>query len=115
MRDGKQKTEGSGSGPLVALANSVVRHPWRVLAGTLLFIVIAVFFGAPVAGLLKGGGFADPKSESLVAADRLRAATGINAEYGIIALVKLDTDYTSPATAAEVAGVSSRLIGDPSV
>jgi RND superfamily putative drug exporter len=102
-------------GPLKLLAGAVVNHPWRIVAGALVFLVIAGVFGAPVAGLLKGGGFADPRSEAVVAADRLREATGINAEYGVVTLVKLDSEFASPAAAAEVADVTSKLLNDPMV
>jgi RND superfamily putative drug exporter len=93
----------------------VVFHPWRVVIAGLVFLVVAAVLGSPVAGLLQGGGFQDPRAESVLAADRLRAATGINAEYGVIALVRLNADSRTPASAAELAAVSATVEGDPSV
>ena len=101
--------------PLHALADLVVVHPWRVVIAGLAFLAVAGILGSPVAGLLQGGGFQDPRAESVLAADRLRATTGINAEYGVIALVRLHADSTSPAATAELAAVTTTLRRDPIV
>jgi RND superfamily putative drug exporter len=104
-----------GFKPLHSLANLVVIHPWRVVLAGVAFVAVAGVLGSPVAGLLQGGGFQDPKAESVLASDKLRAATGINAEYGVIALVRLNADSTSPAAVAELAAITSTLQRDPIV
>ena len=118
MSNRESETSGEGGhrfSPLSILANIVVRHPWRVVAGGVLFLAIAGILGGPVAGLLQGGGFQDPKSESVIAATRLRDATGINADYGVVALVRLTDDAASSASVAEVNRVSDSLARDPAV
>ena len=86
-----------------------------MVIGGLGFLAVAGIFGAPVAGLLQGGGFTDPKSESVVASDQLRNATGVNSDYGVIALVRLNDDIASPAASAEVARVSDTLSHESAV
>jgi uncharacterized membrane protein YdfJ with MMPL/SSD domain len=104
-----------GGGPLHRLAAVVAGHPWRVVSAGLLFLAIAGILGGPVAGLLQGGGFQDPRSQSVIAAARLRDATGINADYGVVALVRLPGDIMTPASATEVARIADTLSKDPSV
>lgn len=110
-----QATRAQGHGALGRLAAFVAGHPWRVVIAGILFLAIAGTLGGPVAGLLQGGGFTDPKSESVLAAARLRDATGINADYGVIALVRLPGDIATPASTAEIARVTATLSQDPSV
>jgi uncharacterized membrane protein YdfJ with MMPL/SSD domain len=104
-----------GSGPLRLLADFVVAHPWRIVIASLAFLAAAGTLGGPVAGLLQGGGFQDPRAESVLAADKLRAATGVNAEYGVIALVRLNADPQSPTAIAELTSVTVALQHDPIV
>ena len=114
--DKRETDEGRrGPGPLGALAHLVVRHPGRVVLGGVVFLAVAGIFGVPVAGLLQGGGFTDPKSESVVASDQLRNATGVNSDYGVIALVRLNDDIASPGSSAEVARVSDTLSHESAV
>jgi RND superfamily putative drug exporter len=93
----------------------VVDHPWRVVVAGLLFMASAGIFGSPVAGLLQGGGFQDPRAESVLAGDRLRAATGVNGDFAVIALVRLDQAVDSPSSLTQVAQVSRTLAADPRV
>jgi uncharacterized membrane protein YdfJ with MMPL/SSD domain len=95
--------------PLRSVSNLVARHPWRVVVAGLLFLALSGIFGGPVASLLTGGGFQDPKSESVLAADRLRAATGVNADYGVIALV------AAPPSSPSVDRVAAVMAADRSV
>ena len=114
-RNTGERGQRPASGPLHALANFVVVHPWRVVIAGLAFLAVAGILGSPVAGLLQGGGFQDARAESVLAADKLRAATGINAEYGVIALVRLNADSTAAASIAELAAVTATLQRDPIV
>jgi RND superfamily putative drug exporter len=114
--DERETDEGRrGPGPLGALAHLIVRHPGRVVLGGIVFLAVAGIFGVPVAGLLQGGGFTDPKSESVVASDQLRNATGVDSDYGVIALVRLNDDIASPGSSAEVARVSNALSHESAV
>ena len=105
----------ASGGPLAVLAALVARRPWRVVLAGILFLAVAGILGGPVAGLLQGGGFQDPKSESVVAATRLREATGINADYGVVALVRLHGDIANDRSTAELSRVEAALRGDPAV
>jgi uncharacterized membrane protein YdfJ with MMPL/SSD domain len=93
----------------------VTRHPWRVLIAAIAVGVVATVFGGPVVGLLQGGGFTDPHSESSLATDRLTQATGVDADHNIVALVHVDAGVTSAAGRAEVSKVRQGLLADPGV
>jgi RND superfamily putative drug exporter len=86
-----------------------------VVTAGLIFMAVAGIFGSPVAGLLQGGGFQDPKAESVLAGDRLRAATGVNSEFGVIGLVRLGEPVDRPASLTRVAQVNRILESDPKV
>jgi len=97
------------------LARNISRHPWRVVISGIAFAAICGIFGGPVAGLLQGGGFNDPASQSSTAANRLEAATGIRPDGGVVVVVKTGQPVTSQATREEVDRLT-RLVGaDPSV
>jgi len=59
-----------------AIARTISRHPWRVVISGIAFAAICGIFGGPVAGLLQGGGFNDPASESPTAASRRLTSAG---------------------------------------
>jgi uncharacterized membrane protein YdfJ with MMPL/SSD domain len=101
--------------PLGIMSDFVVVHPWQVVVAGLLFMALAGIFGSPVAGLLQGGGFQDPRAESVLAGDRLRAATGVNGDFAVIALVRLDQAVDSPSSLTHVEQVSRTLAADPKV
>jgi RND superfamily putative drug exporter len=98
-----------------AIAHTISRHPWRVIISGIAFAAICGIFGGPVAGLLQGGGFNDPASESTTAATRLEAATGIRPDGGVIVVVKTGQPVTSQATKDEVDRVTQLLSADPGV
>src|SRR3982074_1714335 len=98
-----------------ALARMISRHPWRVAVSGIAFAAICGVFGGPVAGLLQGGGFNDPASQSTSAANRLEAATGIRPDGGVIVVVKTGQAITSQATRDEVQRVTQTLGPDSGV
>ncbi len=98
-----------------ALARMISRHPWRFVASGIAFAALCGVFGGPVAGLLQGGGFNDPASQSSSAADRLEAATGIRPDGGVVVVVKTGQPFASQATKDEVVRVSAIVAADPSV
>ncbi|MEA2169298.1 MAG: hypothetical protein QOF76_2598 [Solirubrobacteraceae bacterium] len=62
-------------------------HPKRTLLAVLCFVILAGFFGGPVAGKLSSdGGFVAPGADSQVAVDRIEAATGRETGPGIVLL-----------------------------
>jgi RND superfamily putative drug exporter len=97
------------------IAGLTWRHPRAILAGALLFVAIAGFFGHDVEHHLKAAGFTDPSSESERAGSVLSDALGFSAQPGLVVLVRgkdgaaLDTD--DAATRAEVARLADRLRG----
>ena len=108
-------TIAAGNGAVGRLAAVVAGHPWRVVIAGLLFLAVAGILGGPVSGLLQGGGFQDPKSESVIASAKLQAATKVNSESSVIALIRLPSDIASAASAAEISRVEATLRSDPSV
>src|SRR5258706_8878202 len=84
-----------------AIARTISRHPWRVVISGVAFAAICGIFGGPVAGLLQGGGFNDPSSQSTSAANRLEAATGIRPYGGGGGVIKTRQPITSQATPDE--------------
>lgn len=106
---------GARFSPLRALASLIYRHPWRLVAAGILFTALAGILGSPVAGLLQGGGFQDPAAESVVASNRLLAATGIDADYGVIALVRLPGEIDQPESQTELNEVAAVLTRQPAV
>jgi uncharacterized membrane protein YdfJ with MMPL/SSD domain len=98
-----------------AIARTISRHPWRVVITGVAFAAICGIFGGPVAGLLEGGGFNDPASQSTTAATRLEAATGIRPDGGVIVVVKTGRPVTSQATRDEVDRVTQQVGADPGV
>ena len=92
------------------IARTISRHPWRVAVSGMAFAAICGVFGGPVAGLLQGGGFNDPGSQSTSAANRLEAATGIRPDGGVIVVVKTGQAITSDATRQEVDRVT-QIVG----
>lgn len=78
-----------------ALSRLVTSRPWRVLAVTGVFVVVAVVLGGPVTGLLNADtdSFSDTSSDSSLALDRVAEASGLDAAPSVIALVDSgDTD-----------------------
>lgn len=55
------------TGPLASLTRLVQRHPHRVLAAALLFLVLCTAYGAPAMWKLPGGGQETPGTESMLA------------------------------------------------
>ena len=100
------------------LADLATDRPKRVLAGTLVFFLVAVAFGGPVAGLLSDDDeFDDPASESQVAAQQLDDAAGVDQAPGVVVLVRDATPQRVDAIAAEVKReprVARTEVGPPS-
>lgn len=72
-----------------ALSRLVTSRPWRVLAVTGVFVVVAVVLGGPVTGLLNADtdSFSDTSSDSSIALDRVAEAGGLDAAPSVVALV----------------------------
>ena len=80
--------------------------PKRTLLAVFLFVLVAGFFGGPVAGSLEsGGGFATSNADSVRAIERIETATGRDPSAGIVLLV--DTPDGLPADADRVAEVTA--------
>jgi RND superfamily putative drug exporter len=98
-----------------AIARTISRHPWRVVISGIAFAAVCGIFGGPVAGLLQGGGFNDPASQSSTAANRIEAATGVRPDGGVIVVVKTGQPTTGQATIDEVNRVTQIVAADPGV
>ncbi len=103
---------------LAAIVRVVTEHPRRVLIGAVVFLVVAVGVGGPVAGKLSVDAdrdFIDPNSESTVTSDRLRDALGRSLSPGIIVLVRSEAPVRSAAGQAKLKRVIERIDADPGV
>jgi uncharacterized membrane protein YdfJ with MMPL/SSD domain len=80
------------------LARFIGRRRRSVLAAAAVVVVFAGVFGGPVVGLLDtDDDFEDPAAESILARDAVERATGASASPDLIALVRLDAPFDSPA------------------
>ena len=91
------------------------RRPRRVLLLALLATVVAGVVGGPVAGLLGGGGFDDPGSETSAARTALSEASGTDPDASVVALLRPAAEPRSPAGLVEVREVATQLRDDPAV
>lgn len=93
---------------MTSLTQTLSNHPRRSLAGLLLFVVLAGFFGGSVAGALSDdGGFAPADAESVTAIDAITDATGESPSPGVVLLV--GEDGGPAATPAQVESATERL------
>ena len=89
-------------------------HPRRSLLAVFLFVLVAGFFGGPLAGSLDAsGGFASDDADSVRAVERIEAATGQAPGAGIVIVV--DTPQGLPADTARVQEVTEALAAEPGV
>ena len=93
------------------LAAFLHRRSRRVALAALLITAVCGAIGGPVAGLLSGGGFADPHSPSAEASAQMARATGIDPEEGVVALVRPGSPITSSAGQAELRHVAAQFVG----
>jgi RND superfamily putative drug exporter len=70
------------------IADLAANHPWRVLAVAFVLAIGAGAYGGSVADRLEPYSADDPASESVRAHERLRDASPVEAEAGVIALVE---------------------------
>ncbi|QIK67277.1 MMPL family transporter [Nocardioides sp. HDW12B] len=93
---------------MTSLTQTLSRHPRRSLAGLLLFVVLAGFFGGSVAGALDDdGGFLPADAESAAAVEAISAATGEAPSPGVVLLV--GEEDGPAATPAQVESATERL------
>jgi uncharacterized membrane protein YdfJ with MMPL/SSD domain len=97
------------------IADLVDHHPWRVLAGALAIVAIAVPLGIPVRGHLKPRGFDVAGSGSAQARAIVAQATGTDPASSVLALVRLGSRIDTADAQGTIAGVEARLRRDPAV
>jgi uncharacterized membrane protein YdfJ with MMPL/SSD domain len=101
---------------LTGIARLAGSRPRRVLAVTAACFLVAVVFGAPAPGLLRGGDdFQDPDSEAAVVREQLERVTGTGMETGLIALVAPGAPIDSAGARAKVEDVAEIIADDPAV
>ena len=89
-------------------------HPRRSLLAVFLFVLVAGFFGGPLAGSLDAsGGFASDDADSVRADERIEAATGQTPGTPIVIVV--DTPDGLPADTARVQEVTDTLAAESGV
>ncbi len=101
---------------LTSLADRIAARPRRTLLVVLAFVLVAGFFGGPVAGQLEdSGGFAPEDSGSARATDRIEAATGREESPGVILLADLPQGAGSEAGRERIAELERSLQADPGI
>ncbi len=96
------------------VSRALSAHPRRSLLAVFLFVLVAGFFGGPLAGALdSSGGFASDDADSVRAIDRIEAATGTEPGPGIVIVV--DTPDGLPADADRVQQVTDTVGAEPGV
>jgi uncharacterized membrane protein YdfJ with MMPL/SSD domain len=96
------------------LTRLVSSAPRRSLLAVFLFVLVAGFFGGPLAGALDAsGGFASADADSVRAIDAIEAATGTEPGPGIVIVV--DTPGGLPAEAERVQQVTDTLAAQSGV
>ncbi|HET6940456.1 MAG TPA: MMPL family transporter [Nocardioides sp.] len=99
---------------LARVTRALSAHPRRSLLAVFFFVLVAGFFGGPLAGSLDAsGGFASNDADSVRAVDRIEAATGTEPDAGIVIVV--DTPGGLPADDARVQQVTDRLAAEADV
>jgi putative drug exporter of the RND superfamily len=98
------------------LARLTYARPKLVLAGILVFVVVAVVAGRDVADRLKPAGFTDPDSESAVAVDQAAQMLGRDPSPGIVVVAWApDGDARAPTARAEIQRLAQVLAADSEV
>jgi RND superfamily putative drug exporter len=96
---------------LTKLGRFTVRRRRLVLSLTVLFMVTAAVVGTGVFGVLQGGGFEDPSSESARAVDILDERFDAQEPNVIVLVTANDGDVDDPAVAVAAAELTDRLAG----
>ena len=99
---------------LARIARLTIAAPKRIVAAAALILVVAAIFGLPVTKSLSVGGFTDPASESVQAADVLTDKFDHN-DLQLLIAVTADDGVHSAAASAVAAEVTSVLKNSPDV
>ena len=90
-------------------AEQIHRRARLVLAITATLTVIAGAVGAGVVGSLSNGGTSDPNAPSVIAQQRLVAASGVASQPGLVVLVRTPGPVLTPRGRAVVARVTGEV------
>jgi uncharacterized membrane protein YdfJ with MMPL/SSD domain len=97
------------------LAGVASRRPWRVIAVTIAFFVVALVGGGSLTAALSPGGFEDPGTEFVAARDQLQQAGGEQPAPGLIALVEPGLPVQSSEGRATTERIAGTIGDDPEV
>ena len=98
------------------IARLTYTHPKLVLAGALVFVVVAVVAGGGVADRLKPAGFTDPGSESARAVDQAAQMLGRDPSPGLVVVARAPRgDVRTPAAHVEIQRLAQVMARDPEV
>jgi uncharacterized membrane protein YdfJ with MMPL/SSD domain len=100
-----------------ALGNHAYRHPRRLLIAAGVFVAVCGILGGPVAGKLStaGSNFEDSSSQSVLARHLIENRSGVSPDIGLVALVKLGADVSSPTARAHVQRLATTITHDADV
>lgn len=99
---------------LTMLARLVIKAPRRIVAAAALVVIAAAGFGLPVVSSLSAGGFNDPDSQSVRAAEVLTSTFDHN-DVQLLVTVSAQDGVSSAAASAVAAEITSVLRSSPDV
>ncbi|HEY1419847.1 MAG TPA: MMPL family transporter [Candidatus Dormibacteraeota bacterium] len=97
------------------IARLINRGPWMFVIAGVVFASIAGIFGGSVSRSLQVGGFQDPGAQSSQAVARLESASGLRADGGLVAVVRIGQGASAAASIAEVNKVAAVMAGQSEV
>ena len=103
-------------GAFAVLGRFVFRRRWLVLVTTLLFIAASLYAGLSVFDRLKSGGFEDPSSESVRAAEVLAERFGAGGADLVVLVDPVgDVDVDDVAATEAAVSLGERIAAEPGV
>jgi hypothetical protein len=97
------------------LADTINRHPWRVLTVALAITAVSAALGINVPEHLKPRGFDVAGSGSAQARELIAQASGTDPASSVLALVRLSAPVNTPSSRRRIAAVEAKLRRDPAV
>jgi len=100
---------------LGGLGRFAARHPWPILAGAVLFVILAGLFGSSAAAHLSSGGFSDPAAQSTRAGQILGATFRSEDPSFVVLGTATHGTVNSPAAQAAGRALTSELNHDKGI
>jgi RND superfamily putative drug exporter len=114
VADGPVSAAAPPASAILRIALGVLAAPKRIIGVAALVMLVCAIFGLPVINTLSAGGFTDPASESVRAADILASKFG-QSDVQLLVTVTADGGVHSVAAAEVAADILTVLKSSPDV